>query len=115
MELELSKLSKEIEIGDFSGQGQSEPDLPPEHCYYRDDGCEVATVYLGHKSSCLSCPFPGCIYDQPGGRQRWLKKLRDKEIVRLFNTEGKKVKELALMFSLSQRTVQRVLKGARDG
>jgi len=79
MELELSKLSKEIEIGDFSGQSQSEPDLPPEHCYYRDDGCEVATVYLGHKSSCLSCPFPGCIYDQPGGRQRWLKKLPEVE------------------------------------
>ena len=107
--------SEEIEIGDFSGQWQSEPDLPPEYCYYRDDGCELATAYLGHQSSCLNCPFPTCIYEQPGGKQRWFKKLRDKEIVRLFNTEGKKVKKLAMIFGLSERTVQRVLRRARDG
>lgn len=82
--------------------GQDGLDLPPEYCHYRDEGCELA-------SACLSCPLPKCVYDQPRGRQRWLKRLRDQEIVRLFNTEGKGVKELASMFSLSQRTVQRVL------
>ena len=82
-------------------------DLPPEYCRYRDEGCELA-------DSCLDCPFPACIYDQPGGRQRWLKKQRDKEIVRLFSTEGKGIKELVLMFGVSQRTVQRALKRAKN-
>lgn len=82
-------------------------DLPPEYCRYRDEGCELA-------DSCLSCPFPACIYDQPGGRQRWLKKQRDREMVRLFSTEGKGIKELVLMFGVSQRTVQRALKRAKN-
>jgi len=79
-----------------------ELDLPPEYCRYRDEGCEFA-------DSCLNCTLPTCIYDQPGGRQRWLKRQRDKEITRLF-TEGKGVKELAQSFGVSQRTVQRALK-----
>ena len=85
-----------------------EQDLPPEYCRYRDEGCELA-------SSCLNCPLPKCIYDQPGGRQRWLKRLRDKEMARVFTTEGKGAKELALRFGVSQRTVQRALKRAKNG
>jgi DNA-binding CsgD family transcriptional regulator len=61
----------------------------------------------------LSCPFPECIYAQPGGRQRWLKKLRDKEVLRLFTAQGKGAKELAEMFGVSQRTIQRILRRAR--
>lgn len=80
--------------------------MPPEYCHYKDSGCDLA-------DSCLNCPFQECIYDEPGGRQRWLKRQRDKEIARLFTTEGKGVKELALMFDISQRTVQRALKGVR--
>jgi len=90
------------EIKDY-GDLPTELDLPPEYCHYRDGGCEFA-------DSCLNCPFPRCIYDQPGGKQRWLKQARDREMARLFTTEGKAVKELALMFGVSQRTVQRVLK-----
>ena len=81
----------------------NEPDLLPEFCHYRDEGCEFA-------DSCLSCPFSQCVYEQPGGRQRWLKKLRNREIVRLFSNEGKGVKELALEFGVSERTIQRALK-----
>ena len=83
----------------------TELDLPPEYCHYRDEGCEFA-------DSCLNCPLPRCIYDQPGGRQRRLKRLRDREIAGLFTTEGKGVKEIALKFGLSQRTVQRALRRA---
>ncbi len=83
---------------------EMETDLPPEYCHYRDEGCEVA-------SSCLNCPFQQCIYER-GGRQRWLKKLRDKEIMKLFTREGRGVKELALMFGLSPRTIQRALKNS---
>jgi hypothetical protein len=84
----------------------SSPDLPPEFCQYRDEGCELA-------DSCLNCPFSKCIYDEPGGKQHWLKGRRAKEIARLHNAEGKKIKELALMFGVSERTVQRALKAAQ--
>ena len=52
-----------------------ELDLPPEYCHYGDDGCEFADEFLNRKSSCLNCPFPKCVYDEPGGGQRWLKEL----------------------------------------
>ncbi len=83
-----------------------EHDLPPEYCRYRDEGCELA-------DSCLNCPFPKCIYDQPGGRQHWLKRLRDRDMINLFGNEGKEVRELATIFGVSQRTVQRALKRMR--
>jgi hypothetical protein len=78
-------------------------DLPPEYCHYRDEGCEYA-------ASCLKCPFPQCLYDEPRGKQRWLKELRNREIARLFGGCGWGVKELAWLFGLSQRTIQRALK-----
>lgn len=85
---------------------ESDLDLLPEYCRYQDDGCEFA-------DSCLNCSFPECIYAQPGGRQHWLKKLRDREVLKL-HAKGKGVKELAEMFGTSQRTVQRILKRDRD-
>jgi len=111
METEQAEEHKKIE--DLFQTQDGKLDLPPEYCHYQDDGCELATAYLGYKSSCLNCPFPKCIYDQPRGRQHWLKRQRDREIVRLFNVEGKRVKELALSFGVSQRTVQRALKRAK--
>lgn len=78
-------------------------DLPPEYCRYRDEGCELF-------DSCLNCPLSQCIYDVPRGRQHWLKYLRNREMTRLFIDEGKRVKELALIFGISRRTVQRALK-----
>ena len=105
MELEQINDITTGEISDFSDCQPDELDLPPEYWHYRDEGCEFA-------DSCLNCPLTECIYDEPGGRQRWLKRQRDRQIVRLFTTEGKRVKELALMFGLSQRTVQRTLKNS---
>jgi len=80
-----------------------EADLSPEYCHYQDEGCELA-------DSCLNCPFPKCIYGQLGGKQQWLKGQRDEEIIKLLKTEGKGVAELASIFGISQRTVQRALK-----
>ena len=94
-----------IEISD-AGSGQDKEkkdrDLLPEYCHYRDEGCELA-------DSCLSCPFPRCIYEEPRGKQRWLKELRNKEIGRLFDS-GCGTKALGVMFGLSRRTIQRALK-----
>ena len=84
---------------------ENESDLLPEYCRYRDEGCDLA-------GSCLNCPFPQCVYEQPRGRQGWLKNLRDSEIAGLFKNESKGVKELALTFGVSQRTVQRALKNS---
>ena len=88
--------------GSFS---RAESDLPPEYCQYRDEGCELA-------ESCLNCPFPQCVYDEPRGKQRRQKKLRNSEIARLFSDESKEVKELATIFGVSQRTIQRALKSS---
>lgn len=84
--------------------GQDEQDLRPEYCRYKDEGCEYARA-------CLDCPFPQCLYDEPRGRQRWLKELRSREINRLFEA-GRRVRELAVMFDVSDRTVQRAVRGA---
>ncbi|MFH0769531.1 MAG: helix-turn-helix domain-containing protein [Chloroflexota bacterium] len=101
--MELRRI-EEVANGKSEGlSGNNELDLPPEYCRYRDEGCELA-------SSCLECPFTRCIYDEPGGKQRWLKRLRAREMLRLFTAEGKGTKELALMFGVSRRTVQRALK-----
>ena len=83
--------------------GDTEFDLLPEYCHYRDDGCELA-------DSCLNCSLPACIYDQPCGKEHWLKGRRDREIIRRFSKEGKQVSDLALEFGVSERTIQRALK-----
>lgn len=83
-------------------ENQPNIDLPPEYCHYQDEGCEFA-------HSCLNCPFQKCILEEPGGKRRWLKQQRNKEIVRLSSEEGKAIRKLADMFGVSRRTVQRVL------
>jgi hypothetical protein len=103
MVLETHKIGGDSPEEGQQKNDQNDKDLKPEYCQYRDEGCEYA-------KACLECPFPQCLYDEPRGRQRWMKQTRDKEIKRLFD-EGKKVKELANIFSVSQRTVQRALRG----
>jgi AraC-like DNA-binding protein len=80
-------------------------DLPPEYCQYHDDGCEFA-------QSCLNCHLPICVYDEPGGKQRLVKRRRAAEMALLFTGEGKSIGELAQIFGVSRRTVQRALKAA---
>lgn len=87
-----------------SESSEFELDLPPEYCHYHDDGCELF-------QSCLNCPLPHCVYELRGGKRRWLKRQRNREIARAFTAQKKRVRELALDFGVSQRTVQRVLRG----
>ena len=81
-------------------------DLSPEYCQYTDAGCEFSP-------SCLNCCLPVCVYDEPGGKQALRLRRRTAEIIRLFHQEGKSVRELAGLFGVSVRTVQRTLKVAK--
>jgi AraC-like DNA-binding protein len=105
MELDKSDDAVPENFQEFTRETNDGLDLPPEYCHYRDEGCELA-------ESCLNCPFAECIYDKPGGKQRWLKRLRDRKMAECYTVDGKGIKELAQMFGVSQRTVQRALKTA---
>ncbi len=105
MELEQKSI-RLAENGAFLENQYDESDLPPEYCHYRDEGCDFA-------SSCLDCPFSRCIYDEPGGKQHFVKELRNKEILRLY-IQGRQIKELATMFAISQRTIHRALKRSEN-
>ncbi len=76
-------------------------DLPPEYCDYRDEGCDRAP-------SCLDCPFPRCLYEVPHDRRRWVTRTRNGGMARL-RREGWKIGELAVLYGVSERTVQRAL------
>lgn len=104
MSLVTSEISDEELERDRDEDKGNEPDLPPEYCHYRDEGCEFL-------DSCLNCPLPQCLYDEPRGKQRWLKELRNREIERLYR-DGWKIKELAVMLGMSRRTIQRALKSS---
>ncbi|MBN1862758.1 MAG: helix-turn-helix domain-containing protein [Dehalococcoidales bacterium] len=105
MELELETLRPQGSSC-LTENPESDSDPLPEYCHYQDEGCEFA-------SSCLSCPFTRCIYDEPGGKQHFIKRLRNQEILRLY-ADGKEIEELAATFGVSQRTIQRALKRSKE-
>lgn len=77
-------------------------DLLPEEFPYEDEGCELFP-------SCLNCPFPHCLEEEPWGKEKFLKTRRAQRMKEL-RQEGKSVKEIARIFDVSTRTVQRWLK-----
>ncbi|OGN96379.1 MAG: hypothetical protein A2Z77_09515 [Chloroflexi bacterium RBG_13_51_36] len=77
-------------------------DLLPEEFPYEDRGCDLFP-------SCLSCPFPDCLEEEPWGKAKFLKHRRA-ERMRELKKGGKSVKEIARIFEVSTRTVQRWLK-----
>ena len=81
-------------------------DLLPEEFPYNDEGCELFP-------SCLDCPFPYCIREEPWGKAKFLKRMRAGRMVEL-NQQGKTVKEIASAFGVSIRTVQRALRGTEE-
>ena len=80
-------------------------DALPEHLDYRDQGCELAP-------SCLRCPLVRCRYDEPGGARKLLQGSRD-EAVWHRRGEGVGIDALAQEFSLSRRSVFRILARGR--
>jgi hypothetical protein len=87
----------------FERRMSFELDLLPENTNYRDEGCELSP-------SCLDCPLPDCIYDSPHGKRLLLKRRRDEELVSMYRRGGVTRKELARIYGLSVRSVQRILK-----
>jgi len=79
----------------------SEVDLLPEEVNWRDEGCGVFP-------SCLNCPLPRCVEEESRGHQRLKMKARNRRMAEL-RRGGKSVKEIAELFGVSQRTVQRAL------
>jgi len=76
-------------------------DALPEEIQYRDDGCDI-------HPQCLSCPLPRCRYDEPGGVRAMLNSYRDRQILAL-RQDGAAVGQIAERYSLSRRTVFRIL------
>ena len=74
-----------------------------------DSGCQYAAEYLGKKASCLDCPFPECVFDNPEDLGYLKERKRSEEIFRQFE-QGKTHKELASLFGVSIGTVYNVLK-----
>ena len=79
---------------------------------YRDSGCQEAGV-----SSCLDCPLPRCVEEMTAAeraalaarhREKW-----DVERVRVIREEGLSVEDAAERFSISPRTVWRILARTR--
>ena len=82
-----------------------ELDLLPDEIEWRDQGCEFYP-------SCLNCTLPRCVEDEPRGQQRLriaVRKRRMEELRRL----GRSVKDIAELFGVSKRTVQRALENKK--
>jgi hypothetical protein len=90
---------------EIAGYAGSARDRVPELTHYQDEGCR-----FWH--ACLSCPFPCCVFELPGGPSRAMHAFRDGEIRRLY-AAGTSAVEIADRFSVTRRSVYRILGGVR--
>ena len=92
-----------------SHRRRHEPTLDglPEQMHYRDTGCEVS-------SSCLTCPLPQCKFDDPVWYQQYRRQGRDQQVLDSYQRQGMNVFQLAEHFSVSPRTIHRVLRRNRQ-
>ena len=82
-------------------------DSVPEYYHYEDTGCEVSP-------SCLSCPLPQCKYDDPVWFQKHRRIARDLKVWSTMGAEGLTVEEAAERFSVTVRTVFRIMRRCRE-
>jgi hypothetical protein len=78
----------------------------PDNTEWRDEGCEFFPA-------CLACPLPRCIEEEPRARQRLKMIARSSRMAKL-KRDGKSIMEIALLFQVSQRTVQRALASVKE-
>ena len=81
-------------------------DFLPDDIDWPDMGCEVFP-------SCLNCPLPRCIEEEPGGKQKLRALARASEMAKL-KRDGSSIAEIARLFKVSNRTVQRALAVAQS-
>jgi len=79
----------------------AEPDLLPQDIQWRDQGC-------GLFPSCLNCPRARCIEEEPRGKQKLRSQARARHMAAL-REQGKTVVQIAGLYGVSVRTVQRAL------
>ena len=82
-------------------------DAVPEFYHYEDTGCEVS-------ASCLHCPLPQCKYDDPVWYQRNRRLAKDMQVMASMHLENLSVDEAAARFSVTVRTIFRVMRRCRD-
>ena len=78
-----------------------------EFYHYEDTGCEAS-------DSCLDCPLPFCKYDDPSWYQRNRRLARDFRILRVMTQESLSIEETAQRFSVTARTVFRIMQRCRE-
>ncbi len=82
------------------------PDATPEFYHYEDTGCEAS-------ESCLNCPLPQCKYDDPAWYQRNRRLAKDFQVKYTMEQERLTVEEAAERFSVTVRTIFRILRRCR--
>jgi hypothetical protein len=82
-------------------------DTIPEFCHYEDTGCEVS-------AACLDCPLPQCKFDDPAWYQRNRRLARDFQVMYAIQLESLSMEEAAARFSVTVRTVFRILQRCRE-
>ena len=80
----------------------SELELLPDDIEWRDRGCELFPA-------CLNCPLPRCVEEEPRGQQRLRMEARKRRMAEM-RVGGKTIREIARLFGVSIRTVQRALR-----
>ena len=82
-------------------------DIVPEFIHYEDTGCEVS-------QACLNCPLPQCKYDDPAWFQRHQRLIKDLEVLTAMRLENLTVEETAEHFSVTVRTIFRIMRRCRE-
>lgn len=79
----------------------------PEYTHYHDTGCSLFPA-------CLRCPMPCCRYDATPTGQRPTTALRNRRVAAAHARSGQTTAELAAIFGVTQRTIQRALKASHN-
>ena len=79
----------------------------PDFDHYADLGCEVAPT-------CFACPLPHCKFDDLPRYNKYRRLAPDLYMARVIHNEGLSIAAAAARFSITPRTVFRVLNRHRD-
>ena len=82
-------------------------DSVPELYPYEDTGCEIS-------DSCLNCPLPRCKHDDPVWYQKNRRLAKDWKMLSAMQQEDLTVEETAERFSITVRTVFRIMERCRE-